>query len=157
MLRWPYRTAWPRGKRYSDLLLIDSDSNELQNTNVVELFSCLRMDDANRQRIYYQVCSLFQRSFLFDFSMALVFFRQEQEDTFHKASLPLYLFGARNSWTKRLPGAFTPTSPLWSVSAIQCLRYIDKHVMDGYKFLMQNYRKGDKICLFGRNACTEFV
>lgn len=28
-------------------------------------------------------------------------------------------------------------------------RYLDAHVMDGYQFLMQNYRAGDKICLFG--------
>ena len=28
-------------------------------------------------------------------------------------------------------------------------RYLDAHVMDGYKFLMQYYRTGDKICLFG--------
>ena len=29
-------------------------------------------------------------------------------------------------------------------------RYLDVHVMDGYKFLMQNYRAGDKICIFGK-------
>jgi hypothetical protein len=28
-------------------------------------------------------------------------------------------------------------------------RYLSAHVMEGYKFLMQNYRAGDKICLFG--------
>ncbi|PPQ80444.1 hypothetical protein CVT25_001771 [Psilocybe cyanescens] len=34
--------------------------------------------------------------------------------------------------------------------------YLDQHVMDGYTFLMQNYRKGDKICIFGfsRGAYT---
>ncbi|KAI6044772.1 hypothetical protein EDC04DRAFT_261600 [Pisolithus marmoratus] len=34
--------------------------------------------------------------------------------------------------------------------------YIHTHVMDGYKFLMANYRTGDKICLFGfsRGAYT---
>ncbi|KAJ4482428.1 hypothetical protein J3R30DRAFT_2171475 [Lentinula aciculospora] len=34
--------------------------------------------------------------------------------------------------------------------------YLNAHVMDGYKFLMQNYRAGDKICLFGfsRGAYT---
>ncbi|KII90919.1 hypothetical protein PLICRDRAFT_107215 [Plicaturopsis crispa FD-325 SS-3] len=34
--------------------------------------------------------------------------------------------------------------------------YLDQHVMDGYEFLMQNYRVGDKICLFGfsRGAYT---
>ncbi|OJA07506.1 hypothetical protein AZE42_09221 [Rhizopogon vesiculosus] len=34
--------------------------------------------------------------------------------------------------------------------------YLDEHVMEGYKFLMNNYRSGDKICLFGfsRGAYT---
>ncbi|KAG1748599.1 hypothetical protein EDB19DRAFT_1682574 [Suillus lakei] len=34
--------------------------------------------------------------------------------------------------------------------------YLDVHVMEGYKFLMDNYRPGDKICLFGfsRGAYT---
>ncbi|EDR12143.1 uncharacterized protein LACBIDRAFT_311208 [Laccaria bicolor S238N-H82] len=27
--------------------------------------------------------------------------------------------------------------------------YLDAHVLDGYRFIMQNYRSGDKICLFG--------
>ncbi|KAJ7741369.1 hypothetical protein B0H16DRAFT_1565561 [Mycena metata] len=27
--------------------------------------------------------------------------------------------------------------------------FLNDHVMDGYRFLMENYRKGDKICLFG--------
>jgi len=27
--------------------------------------------------------------------------------------------------------------------------YLDAHVRDGYRFLMQNYKPGDKICLFG--------
>ena len=29
------------------------------------------------------------------------------------------------------------------------IRYLDAHIMKGYTFLMQNYRAGDKICLFG--------
>ncbi|KAH6910195.1 hypothetical protein BKA70DRAFT_1100963 [Coprinopsis sp. MPI-PUGE-AT-0042] len=34
--------------------------------------------------------------------------------------------------------------------------HLDAHVMDGYEFLMQNYREGDKICIFGfsRGAYT---
>ncbi len=27
--------------------------------------------------------------------------------------------------------------------------YLYQHIMDGYKFLMQNYNVGDKVCLFG--------
>ena len=47
----------------------------------------------------------------------------------------------------------------WYVALIRCLspklrldhrrRYLDAHVRAGYKFIMQNYREGDKICLFG--------
>ena len=33
--------------------------------------------------------------------------------------------------------------------AASAIRYLDEHVRAGYKFLMQNYRTGDKICLFG--------
>ena len=33
--------------------------------------------------------------------------------------------------------------------ATLAIRYLDEHVRAGYKFLMQNYRDGDKICLFG--------
>lgn len=35
-------------------------------------------------------------------------------------------------------------------------KHLDAHVMDGYKFIMQNYEAGDKICLFGfsRGAYT---
>ncbi|KAL1692517.1 hypothetical protein GGG16DRAFT_89900 [Schizophyllum commune] len=34
--------------------------------------------------------------------------------------------------------------------------YLNQHVMDGYRYLMQNYKPGDKICLFGfsRGAYT---
>ncbi|KIK67876.1 hypothetical protein GYMLUDRAFT_155613 [Collybiopsis luxurians FD-317 M1] len=34
--------------------------------------------------------------------------------------------------------------------------YLDAHVMDGYEFLMQNYKTGDRICIFGfsRGAYT---
>ena len=27
--------------------------------------------------------------------------------------------------------------------------YLSEHVIEGYKFLMQNYNVGDKVCLFG--------
>lgn len=36
-----------------------------------------------------------------------------------------------------------------SYSNLSIHRYLDAHVMDGYRFLMQNFRTGDKICLFG--------
>lgn len=27
--------------------------------------------------------------------------------------------------------------------------YLSEHIMDGYKFLMQNYHEGDTVCIFG--------
>ena len=30
--------------------------------------------------------------------------------------------------------------------------YLYQHVMDGYKFLMQNYNVGDSVCLFGSSG-----
>ncbi|KAF8443037.1 hypothetical protein L210DRAFT_3643925 [Boletus edulis BED1] len=51
-------------------------------------------------------------------------------------------------------------SPLWlwfaSLMDEAVAWYLDEHVMAGYKFLMDNYHAGDKICLFGfsRGAYT---
>jgi len=30
--------------------------------------------------------------------------------------------------------------------------YLHQHLMDGYKFLMQNYEVGDRVCLFGSSG-----
>ena len=49
------------------------------------------------------------------------------------------------------------TEKLWQAMVILlCARYLDQHVLDGYKFIMQNYQAGDKVCLFGfsRGAYT---
>ncbi|KAJ7801624.1 hypothetical protein B0H13DRAFT_1672506, partial [Mycena leptocephala] len=65
-------------------------------------------------------------------------------------------------------GIGTTTHPgFWSPLTISLSKLVDKmfawnigsHVMDGYKFLMQNYRSGDRICLFGfsRGAYTARV
>lgn len=35
-------------------------------------------------------------------------------------------------------------------------RYMDAHVIEGYKFLMNNYRVGDKICIFGMSPHIHF-
>ncbi|KAG6816825.1 hypothetical protein H0H87_002668 [Tephrocybe sp. NHM501043] len=35
--------------------------------------------------------------------------------------------------------------------------YLDEHVIEGYKFLMQNYRVGDKICIFGATALSIMI
>ncbi|KAG9002752.1 hypothetical protein FRB90_011321, partial [Tulasnella sp. 427] len=64
------------------------------------------------------------------------------------------------------PGIGTYVSPTKSVNQISrraskaidmaIAWYLDDHIMGGYRFLMDNYREGDKICLFGfsRGAYT---
>ncbi|KAI6044766.1 hypothetical protein EDC04DRAFT_3105514 [Pisolithus marmoratus] len=81
----------------------------------------------------------------------------------------LFGFLEKNEWNKQRcyyqPGIgtyFEPgvVSPLFSWGARildeAIAWYLHTHVMDGYKFLMANYREGDKICLFGfsRGAYT---
>ncbi|KAI6030583.1 hypothetical protein F5J12DRAFT_903043 [Pisolithus orientalis] len=55
------------------------------------------------------------------------------------------------------PGVVSPLVSWWAKIMDEAIAwYLDGHVMDGYKFLMANYRTGDKICLFGfsRGAYT---
>ncbi|KIO06148.1 hypothetical protein M404DRAFT_495980 [Pisolithus tinctorius Marx 270] len=55
------------------------------------------------------------------------------------------------------PGVVSPLISWWAKIMDEAIAwYLDGHVMDGYKFLMANYRAGDKICLFGfsRGAYT---
>jgi uncharacterized protein (DUF2235 family) len=55
------------------------------------------------------------------------------------------------------PGAVQPLFQ-WGARMIDeaVAWYLDAHVRGGYTFLMQNYRPGDKICIFGfsRGAYT---
>jgi len=37
---------------------------------------------------------------------------------------------------------------------MRAIRYLDAHVLDGYKFLMENYCAGDKICMFGASIVS---
>ncbi|KAH8806595.1 hypothetical protein DL96DRAFT_1537019 [Flagelloscypha sp. PMI_526] len=55
------------------------------------------------------------------------------------------------------PGIVSPLLEWWAKVLDSAFAwYLDAHVMDGYRFLMQNYQSGDKICLFGfsRGAYT---
>ena len=48
------------------------------------------------------------------------------------------------------PGLISPISA-WIAQTLDkgLAFFLYQHVMDGYKFLMQNYNVGDKVCLFG--------
>jgi len=55
------------------------------------------------------------------------------------------------------PGIMSPIAKWFAMMADEAVAwYLDHHVMGGYKFLMENYCEGDKICLFGfsRGAYT---
>ncbi|PBK90867.1 hypothetical protein ARMGADRAFT_933297, partial [Armillaria gallica] len=54
----------------------------------------------------------------------------------------------------KIPGLLT--SKMYKTVDLLIACSLDAHVMDGYQFLMQNYRTGDRICIFGfsRGAYT---
>ena len=61
--------------------------------------------------------------------------------------LCLYLPGV-GTWFK--PGMVSPL--LYWLAILLDLAfawYLDQHVLEGYRFIMQNWKQGDKICLFG--------
>ncbi|KAG8903116.1 hypothetical protein FRC01_009325, partial [Tulasnella sp. 417] len=78
-------------------------------------------------------------------------FEKEQPDRqlcYYQPGIGTYL-GPSNWWS--------PTMQQIAKSADQALAwYLDTHIMGGYRFLMQHYMKGDRICLFGfsRGAYT---
>lgn len=59
---------------------------------------------------------------------------------------PLFEWGAK---VLDLVFAWYVTVREAAMRKLDCFRYLDAHVLDGYRFIMQNYRVGDKICLFG--------
>ncbi|VDC07954.1 unnamed protein product [Peniophora sp. CBMAI 1063] len=55
------------------------------------------------------------------------------------------------------PGVVSPFLRWWATGLDMAIAwYLSQHVLDGYKFLMQNYNVGDKVCIFGfsRGAYT---
>ncbi|KAH8993945.1 hypothetical protein EDB92DRAFT_1795941 [Lactarius akahatsu] len=116
-------------------LCFDGTTNEFgsTNTNVVKLYSLLRKDKVEDQLCYYQVSSPYDSH-----TIAL---------TFSQAGIGTYI----------QPGV---VSPLFEKAAEilddTIAWYLYQHIMDGYKFLMQSYNVGDKVCLFGfsRGAYT---
>jgi hypothetical protein len=101
-----------------------------QNTNIVRLFSMLKKDDPESQVCYYQESTPPSTS-----SYAL-----NPTDHLSQAGVGTYV----------KPGAVSP----FLRSVVKFLDsglavYLNEHVLDGYRFLMQHYQKDDRICLFG--------
>ena len=59
---------------------------------------------------------------------------------------PLFEWGAK---VLDLAFAWYVTSREASMCKLDFFRYLEAHVLEGYRFIMQNYQSGDKICLFG--------
>ncbi|KAH9045010.1 hypothetical protein EDB84DRAFT_1634778 [Lactarius hengduanensis] len=110
------------------VLCFDGTANEFseRNTNVVKLYSILKKDSPKSQLCYYQ-------------ESASSTLRSAGIGTYFQPGVvsPLFRFAART-----LDEMFA-----W---------YLSEHIMDGYKFLMQNYHEGDSVCIFGfsRGAYT---
>jgi len=106
----------PTNKARTLVLCFDGTGDQFDNdnSNIVELFTCLAKGDTERQMVYYQ------------------------------AGIGTYTDGNE---------MFTEVSKTLDEALAWGL---DRHIMDGYEFLMQNYRKGDRICIFGfsRGAYT---
>ncbi|KAF9220931.1 hypothetical protein BS17DRAFT_786233 [Gyrodon lividus] len=71
----------------------------------------------------------------------------EQQVAYYQAGVGTYI----------APGVVSPLwTPLAELLDEAVAWYLDAHVMGGYRYLMDNYRPGDKICLFGfsRGAYT---
>lgn len=71
------------------------------------------------------------------------------EPTSSPASFPPSSNGAQRLQTNALRGEQCSLSLCHGYVSRPAHRYLDAHVRGGYLFLMQNYRPGDKICIFG--------
>ena len=51
------------------------------------------------------------------------------------------------------PGVVRPFFHWWASILDEAIAwYLDQHVEDSYKFLVQNYNQGDNVCLFGSSG-----
>ncbi|KAI9508334.1 hypothetical protein F5148DRAFT_923284 [Russula earlei] len=101
------------------ILCFDGTGDEFcdKNTNIIRLFSILRVDCPKLQVCYYQ------------------------------AGIGTYFKPSAVSPIFRGVAGLLDQGFAW---------YLSEHIIEGYKFLMQNYHEGDSICIFGfsRGAYT---
>ncbi|KAJ7601159.1 hypothetical protein C8J56DRAFT_1038764 [Mycena floridula] len=110
------------------------DEYSAKNTNVVKLFALLKKDNFEEQLCYYQASKLDP----FDEKEAEILFSPGIGTFFEPGVVaPIFEWGAK----------ILDEAVAW---------YLSHHVMDAYRFIMDAYRSGDKICLFGfsRGAYT---
>lgn len=95
----------------------------------MKLYSILKKDDPKAQLCYYQARASF--SPWVHVSATL---------TEMQAGIGTYF----------QPGVVSPLFRLAAQTLDEMFAwYLSEHIMDGYKFLMQNYREGDRVCIFG--------
>ncbi|KAF8598514.1 hypothetical protein BDV93DRAFT_547351 [Ceratobasidium sp. AG-I] len=119
------------------VLCFDGTSNQFgkRNTNVVKFVELLKKTDPGRQMVYYQVTS----------NLGVIV--QLVLDKFLKTGVGTY----------SPPGMLTTLGLKIAEKADEMAAwYLYQQVIDGYKFLMQSYRNGDSISIFGfsRGAFT---
>lgn len=114
---------------------------------MVKFFGLLRKDCPDKQVAYYQVRLLVLPSRLPGVIFIII---QAGIGTYFAPGVvsPLWTWLA-----SLLDEAFAwyvhPRSVEFIIHNVHMYRYLDAHVMGGYKYLMDNYRAGDKICIFG--------
>ena len=101
-----------------------------QNTNIVRLFSMLKKDVPESQVCYYQEST----------RPSTVSYVLNPTERLTQAGIGTYIKPGTVSPLFRSIAKFLDRGIAW---------YLSQHVLDGYIFLMQYYRSGDKVCLFG--------
>lgn len=119
----------------------------LQNTNVVKFFSLLKKDDFHEQLCYYQVFTFRPYYALCSHLTYPVAWRRNMVQP--RSRLPHVPVGGQTARYGRCMASKPPLIAILSGMTPRDDRYMDAHVIEGYKFLMRNYRVGDKICIFG--------
>ncbi|KAG1742345.1 uncharacterized protein EDB91DRAFT_308015 [Suillus paluster] len=118
------------------------------NSNVVKFVSLLKKD-TDSQLSYYQVCACAVPQRIY-YPIA-----DHPRCSNKGTQVPLIIQAGIGTYFS--PGVVSPTFT-WLAKILDeaFAWYLDVHVMEGYRFLMDNYRPGDKICLFGfsRGAYT---
>ncbi|KAG1742356.1 uncharacterized protein EDB91DRAFT_1336135 [Suillus paluster] len=123
-------------------------SYDATNSNVVKFVSLLKKD-TDSQLSYYQVCAC-------AVPQRIHYPIADHPRCSNKGTeVPLIIQAGVGTYFS--PGVVSPMFT-WLAKILDeaFAWYLDVHVMEGYKFLMDNYRPGDKICLFGfsRGAYT---
>lgn len=124
-----------------------------KNTNVVKLYSLFKKEESE-QLCYYQV---YMRLWTYVKLIGLILSLPSLASAHISMTVSCLpsSSGVQRYLTKVSLGA--SNAGRFDCQAQVSHRYLDAHVRGGYQFLMQNYRPGDKICIFGECIASVFV